>query len=273
MIDIGTKAEVTFAGSNFFPNEKQTKFRKDCLQFYVTAINYLQEKLPFNVPILKHTQFLHPDKQNDSGATSAISNVSLKICSVVKNCLSTVFSVSDPATKEHVVDRIMNQWLLFQNEDLPEHWYLNTNDQQPSSSNQNSYWKRVKEESGLQATANSKYIYKRLNCFWNHIGKIRDDQGSLKYVQLFVLVKCVLSLSHGNSTPERGFSISKQMLEAHGCTIYQETLEALRFVKDELNQVGGVFNFDITCFFLDEVKLSRSRYEADRIERKALEEK
>ena len=37
-------------------------------------------------------------------------------------------------------------------------------------------------------------------------------------------------------------------------------------VKDELNQVGGVFNFDIS-------EISRSSYETDRIERKALEKK
>ena len=86
-------------------------------------------------------------------------------------CLLTVFSVSDPVTKEDVVDRIRNQWLLFQNEDLPEHCYLNKNDQLPSSSNQNSYWKHVEEEFGLQATANIKSIYKRLDCFWNRIWK------------------------------------------------------------------------------------------------------
>ena len=44
---------------------------------------------------------------------------------------------------------------------------------------------------------------------------------------------------------ERGFSVNKQMPEAHGYIICQETLEALRLVKDELNQVSGVFNFDI----------------------------
>ena len=63
------------------------------------------------------------------------------------------------------------------------------------------------------------------------------------------------------------------MLEAHGHTIYQETLEALWLVKDELSQVGGMFNFDITCSPLDEVKLSRSRYKTDRIEKKHLKRK
>ena len=83
----------------------------------------------------------------------------------------------------------------------------------------------------------------------------------------------MLSFSHGNSTPERAFSISKQMLEAQVYTIYQERLEDLMLVNGELNQVGGVFNFDSTCFLLEEVELSCSRYETDRIERKALEEK
>ena len=61
-------------------------------------------------------------------------------------------SISDPVTKEDVVDRIRNQLLLFQSENLTEHLYLNTNDQQPSSSTQNFYWKCVEEESRLQAT-------------------------------------------------------------------------------------------------------------------------
>ena len=64
------------------------------------------------------------------------------------------------------------------------------------------------------------------------------------------------------------------MLEANGYIIYQETLEALRLVvENELNQVGGVFNFDITCSLFDEVKLLHSRCKVDQIERKTLEEK
>ena len=41
LIDAEIKAKVMFADSNFFPNKKQTKFRKDCLQFYVPVINYV----------------------------------------------------------------------------------------------------------------------------------------------------------------------------------------------------------------------------------------
>ena len=58
---------------------------------------------------------------------------------------------------------------------------------------------------------------------------------------------------------ERGFSVNRQMPEAHGYIICQETLEALRLVKDELNQVSGVFNFDIIRSVLDEAELLLSR--------------
>ena len=42
---------------------------------------------------------------------------------------------------------------------------------------------------------------------------ITDDTGAPKYTQLVPLVKCVVSLSHGDSIPERRFSINKLMLD------------------------------------------------------------
>ena len=63
------------------------------------------------------------------------------------------------------------------------------------------------------------------------------------------------------------------MLEAQVYIIYKERLEDLMLVNGELNQVGGVFNFDSACFLLEEVELSCSKCETDRIESKALEEK
>ena len=53
-------------------------------------------------------------------------------------------------------------------------------------------------------------------------------------------MNCVLILSHGNVDPERGFSINKHLLNVHGSTRSEETIEALRFLKDCLNRKGGV---------------------------------
>ena len=87
---------------------------------------------------------------------------------------------------------------------------------------------------------------------------------------MFALVKCVLSVSHGNITPECGFSIDKIMLETHGYTIYKDTIVILRIVRDELNHVGSVTKFNIDKELIKEVKLSYSKYEVDRKARKAL---
>ena len=67
------------------------------------------------------------------------------------------------------------------------------------------------------------------------------------------LAQCVLSLSHGNSTPERGFSLSKRLLDLHGYSTYEETIIALRMVKDELLRVDGGLKFPITRELLESV--------------------
>ena len=93
LIDIGTKGKLMFTNSIFFPDEKQTKFRKDWLKFYVTAVQHLQSKLHLDIPFVKHAQFLHPEKRQLPGAASAISNLALSICSVHKKLASKMFSL------------------------------------------------------------------------------------------------------------------------------------------------------------------------------------
>ena len=104
------------------------------------------------------------------------------------------------------------------------------------------------------------------------MGNIVDEFGAKKYAQLVALVQCGLSLSHGNSTPERGFSINKLLLAVHGHNTYEDTIIALRMVKDELARVGGTCKFPITRELLDSVKDSWSKYDADRLARQQAEE-
>ena len=85
-------------------------------------------------------------------------------------------------------------------------------------------------------------------------------------------MKCILSLSHGNSAPERGFSINKLILKVHGYSTYKDTLRALWLVKDELLQVGGETKFPITKEILADIKASYTRSEADQVEKNAAQE-
>ena len=86
----------------------------------------------------------------------------------------------------------------------------------------------------------------KIDEFWQKVGSIKEKDGSSRYPQLFALIKCVLSLSHGNAVPERGFSVNKIMLESHGYTIDNDTIAALRLVKDSIKREGGEENFPIT---------------------------
>ena len=196
---------------------------------------------------------------------------------MLENVLEDVYKMEAP-TKDEVVDKIRSQWHFFQNEELKEEWYMkgsdDDDDDEPSSRQQESYWARAQVECGLNATPSPSPSsqFKRIDEFWRRVGNIVDEFGAKKYAQLVALVQCVLSLSHGNSTPERGFSINKLLLAVHGHNTYEDTIIALRMVKDELARVGGTCKFPITRELLDSVKDSWSKYDADRLARQQAEE-
>ena len=52
-------------------------------------------------------------------------------------------------------------------------------------------------------------------------------------------------IPHGNAEPERGFSVNKHLLKIHGSATKEETIVALRLVKDTLIQFRGVMNIQI----------------------------
>ena len=151
------------------------------------------------------------------------------------------------------------------NEIIQEEWHQNLEEssQSPcSSKNQNSYWKEIESEFGMEPQNLLKH-YKSTDHYWRQICHLRGDKGALKYAQLFALVKYVLLVSPGINTLEHGFSTNKIMLETHGYTIYDDTIVTLRIVKGELKHLGSVTKFNIDKELIKEVKLSYSKYEAD----------
>ena len=77
---------------------------------------------------------------------------------------------------------------------------------------------------------------------------------------MWALVKCVLVLSHGNADPERGFSINKHLIDIHGCNIGEETIEAIRLVKDHIIKSGGLEYVSITKTMLNMCGNASSKY-------------
>ena len=70
---------------------------------------------------------------------------------------------------------------------------------------------------------------RRIDHYWGSIGAILNDDGKPKYVQLYYLAKSILSVSHGNAVSKLDFSINKKLLEAHGNSMQEETIVAIRW--------------------------------------------
>ena len=68
--------------------------------------------------------------------------------------------------------------------------------------------------------------------YFVNLAAITDVDGKQKYPYLVSFYKCILSLSHGNSAPEDGFSINKRIIDVRGNSIQAETINALSLVNE-----------------------------------------
>ena len=213
---------------------------------------------------------LNPEKRNDPASLTAVSKLTLVNADVLQSTvgdsvLPKVFRTQPTLKTEEICDLVRSQWKLYQAECVPEEFYVEHVEESNKGRMQDSYWRRVEEEFGLGITALDKEErqMKRIDDYWCQIGQLKDEQGRKKCPQLFALVKCVLPLRHGNSAPENGFSINKSMLKVHGHSLGEDTLEALRVVKDAIVNSGSVLNIRITHTLIMSVKNFYQKYQAD----------
>ena len=193
---------------------------------------------------------------------NAVSRLSLKVASTLKNNLETVFCVSKHTSIEDVCDLIKNQWQIYQLLDIPKEWHCKETDSgKKERITRESYWKNV-EKSWIDITPKEfKEKTVRIDCYWSRVFNVKDAAGRYQFPQLTPFVKSILTLSHGNAGPEQGFSINKSLLDVHGARLSEDMIVALRTVKHRLIQVGGLAKFEINRPLLESVKLSRSKYE------------
>ena len=86
--------------------------------------------------------------------------------------------------------------------------------------------------------------------------------------RLTSLINCVLILFHGNADPEEGFSVNKHLLQIHGSNTGEETLEALKIVKDSITRKGGIENVKVTKAMIESCKNAHTFYISELSERK-----
>ena len=103
-------------------------------------------------------------------------------------------------------------------EEIPESFYKKNIVQCPKIK-QPSYWKKAFELAEIPNVVSNNDDYVVIEYFVNNLAMLNDVDGRKKYRYLVPLYKCVLSLSHGNSAPENGFSINKRIIDIHGNSI------------------------------------------------------
>ena len=174
-------------------------------------------KLPFSTSVLKNCQYLNPQKRNEGGALTAISNLAMELCTPLQGFLNKIFRKC--STKEEICDNVRNKWRKFQIDTLPDNYFL-LKKIPANGRKQASYWEKAIELAGIPNYNNSGGCSN--GCFdldtliVSLKEKIVTESDLGKYPMLLSLFKTVVSFSHGNSAPENGFSINKFIIGIHG---------------------------------------------------------
>ena len=112
--DVGAKAQTLFSQNVIMASDIEKKICQDCLDFFITAVQYLQSNLPYDLSLLHNMPNIFTLINAMLQSLSAISNLAVKIISVLNNndCLYKVFSVKNAST-DFIVDLFPSQWQFF----------------------------------------------------------------------------------------------------------------------------------------------------------------
>ncbi len=92
-------------------------------------------------------------------------------------------------------------------------------------------------------------------------------EGQEEYEKLWTTVKVLLTLSHGQASVERGFSVNKEALAPN---LQEQSLKAIRLIHSHLTtEEIKVANFDITDELLSSCSHASNRYKMHLLEKKS----
>lgn len=130
------------------------------------------------------------------------------------------------------IDRINAEWLVYQTERIPDEWFRKSDG------------------------------YHSIDYYWKNVLAMKTIAGTERFVSLSKLVKCALSLSHGNADVERGFSENTCLLTADRSLLSNASINGLRATRDAVTFFGNgkPHEVPITKGLLDSVRYAHSRY-------------
>ena len=100
----------------------------------------------------------------------------------------------------------------------------------------------------------------RVDQYWSKVLKLKSVSGSQKFSVLGNMIKCALSLPHGNADSERSLSIHKNTLSKERSSMSITALNGLSLVEDGVRNEGGLSNVAVNKDMLVSVKSSHKTY-------------
>ena len=254
MVDIGTKAKSLFLPSPLELDEKEEVFQKDYLNCMGLKTEDARKKLPLN-SFFRNFCYIQLRKRNDKNALESITCIAQDISKALSQVLVNV--------PEEICDAFRSEWMLYQAEEIKEEHCCCTI-ATVSGRNKALYWENTFLIAGLENISESNAVSKfDIEKLVYHIGNLRNSTNIIKYPIFSAFMKCVLSISHGSSVPESGFSINKHILDIHGHSLKEDTIETLTVLKDAILYRPSLLNVPVIKEMLRSVKALRQRYQVD----------
>ena len=246
---------------------KMVEFLQECSQ-------YLLENLPLDNGVIKSAACLHPENRHHKKSLSNVSTLAQAVNKALgDNAMRKAFNMKSDETKYDLLDKIRTQYQMYQMESIDESFYKQKQENKRTHIQKTSYWKEAYGIAGVTDYKCDDSAYKRIDDYWVRISELLDENGKAKYPDLWQLVKCIMLVSHGNADPERGFSINKHMLKIHGFSLAEDTLVAVRFVKDYVIKCSGSEKVILTKGLMNSCMKARNRYGIYQDEQKELKRK
>ena len=239
---------MTYLLQNDVSEDDIKKFKKTCTNVYVVIVSSLQKSFPLDSTVLKDVPYLHPDNRHGTNSLSSISRLCLSVLEPLKSVLNSAFprpsEQSAAGAKEDMCDDVRNEsgsisWTpifrLFR-ERLKKKAKVDSKIRIGDVFMKNMIWRsfllmRNHQGKGHRLLKFRSLWQRRIDEYWDNVSKMADVFGKPNYACLSSLVKCVLTLSHGNSVPESGFSLNKSILNFHRCSLDEKMTVSLCTIK------------------------------------------
>ena len=223
--------------------------------FLASACNYLLERLHLDNQVIRDARYLHPYSQGDENSSGAIE----RLVTVTWNALGLkgmilTFNLKPNSTTFELIDLVKKELDEFKLENIPKDFIDKEKSSFKLKLSNPSYWRECYDLVGLQKCDASDSMVD-VEEYWIKVMTMEDEDGKPK----------------APGKPERGFSINKRLLEKHGSSIGENTLEAIRIIKDFLILSGGQDGIKISSEMIEECRASHSKYEKYKAEQEKKE--